>query len=465
MKNAPDRSGTPVARFVVTAGERRRSSKAQVVHLSKEIRVRPDALAEYCFSQPDAMAFDLMTVIGAVSFADLSLIRRHSQGWSRRLELEIPVYDVSRWSSPVDDSLAHCLNYLTGDAWSFRFVKRTDHLPEIVQSTLSGGLGGNRPRVFVPFSHGLDSYAQVRLLQRDEPLTEIVCIRASDRPWKSIKAALRHDSARSIQYIPVPVSVRRQHHSERSFRTRPFIYYLLAAYGAVISGNARVMIPENGQGSLGGTLVTTGHEARHRSCYPVFTRKLSQFVQNLTGSSIEFYHPALFKTKGRVLKALSDTGEPMAAALSEHESCSCSARFAHRSHRRIHCGVCGNCLLRRTAEEYVGVSGTTEYLFANLQAETLEGALLDGDHGRYMKFFTDLARNGARDMQRLADIPGNMGRSAVLTTAVDLARGLSESRVDIEESLLALLNQHTSEWSAFLTACGDRSWVSKTARG
>ncbi|MFM0758090.1 hypothetical protein [Paraburkholderia strydomiana] len=465
MKIALNRSDMPAARFLVTAGSRRRSSKAQIVHLSQEIRVRPEALAEYCFSKPDALAYDLMTVIGAVTYADLTLVRRHSQGWSRRLELEIPVYDISRWSSSAESSLTHCLNYLTGDIWSFRFVKRQGEVEAPPQDPLGRGLSENRSRVFVPFSHGLDSFAQVRLLQQAEPFTEIVCIRASDRPWKSIRSALRHNSAHSIQYIPVPVSVKRRHHSERSFRTRPFIYYLLAAYGAVLSGNARVMIPENGQGSIGGTLVTTGHEARHRSCYPVFTFKLSQFVRDLTGRDVQFYHPALFETKGRVLKALSEAGEPMIAALHEHFSCSCSARFAYRESRRIHCGICGNCLLRRTAEHFAGISGATEYLFSDLSAETLEGALQDGDHGKYLKFFTDLARNGARDMQRLADLQGRSDRPLIQTTAVDLARNSPESRPQMEARLVALLDQHASEWNAFLAECGERSWISNTARG
>lgn len=467
MKHVPNGRGMPAARFLVTTGERRRSSKAKIVRLSQEIKVQPDALAEYCFSGPDAMAHDLMTVIGAVTYADLSLVRRHSQGWSRRLELEVPVFDLSRWSLSVNDALVHCLNYLTGDIWSFHFVKRQGEVPVHSQNPLGSGIGENRSRVFVPFSHGLDSFAQVRLLQRNEPATEIVCIRASDRPWKSIKSALRHNDAHSIQYIPVPVSVsvESRRHAERSYRTRPFIYYLLAAYGAVISGNARVMIPENGQGSIGGTLVTTGHEARHRSCYPGFTLKLSQFVRDLTGRDVQFYHPALFETKGQVLKALSETGEPMAAALGEHLSCSCSARFAHRAKRQIHCGICGNCLLRRTAEYFAGVVGVTEYLFADLRAQTLEGALMGGDHGRYMKFFTDLARNGARDMQRLADLRGYASSPAIRTTAVDLARSDPERRSEMEAVLVALLDQHASEWSAFLIDCGERSWISQTARG
>src|SRR3989442_8725186 len=57
----------------------------------------------------------------------------------------------------------------------------------------------------------------------------------------------------------------RSHHAESSFRSRPFIFYSLAAYGASLAGSKRVLIPENGQGSIGGSLVLLGNASDRKS--------------------------------------------------------------------------------------------------------------------------------------------------------------------------------------------------------
>lgn len=242
------------------------------------------------------------------------------------------------------------------------------------------------------------------------------------------------------------------------------MFYLLASLGAIESGGNKVMIPENGQGSIGGSLVTTGHEPKHRSCYPGFTIRLSKFLEALTGKRVTFDHPALFDTKGALLRALSERGEDVSAILQRHPSCSCDARTASHEGKMFHCGVCGNCLLRRAAERSAHVEGATEYLFSDLTAYSLEEALRPGDGKVKLKFFADLARNSARDMQRLADVVATRHRAAQ-TTAVDLARFTGGDISAITVKLEGLLEQHASEWSEFLAACGEDSWISKIARG
>ncbi|HIE5948397.1 adenine nucleotide alpha hydrolase family protein [Burkholderia cepacia] len=243
------------------------------------------------------------------------------------------------------------------------------------------------------------------------------------------------------------------------------MFYLLAGFGAIESGANKVMIPENGQGSIGGSLIVTGHEAKHRSCYPGFTAKLSRFVEALTGKRVKFYHPALFETKGAVLRALSDAGEDVRAVLGRHRSCSCDARLTSRDKQMFHCGVCGNCLLRRAAEHSANLDGATEYLFEDLSADTLESALRSGDGEVKMRFFYDLARNGARDMQRLADLVSASNGGAAQVAAVDLGRFVDGGIENATSSLTRLLNCHAAEWGDFLATCGENSWISRTARG
>ncbi|MBU9185204.1 adenine nucleotide alpha hydrolase family protein [Burkholderia multivorans] len=466
-QQAAARADSPSAFFRVADRRVRKSAKVHVVRLGDDIKVRPDRLSAYCFRQSDGLAHDLMTLIGAVKYADRKLMRHHSKGWERYLHIELPVFRLNIWlQQSVQDSLVHCLNYLTGDIWSFSFTERTGRPPTLGQSPLSGISLSNRDLLFVPFSHGLDSYGQVRLWQCEHPDTEVVCVFADARiSGVDHGDGLNRRTSEHIQYVRVPVSVKPMRRAEPSFRSRPFMFYLLAGLGAIESGANKVMIPENGQGSIGGSLIVTGHEAKHRSCYPGFTAKLSRFVEALTGKRVKFYHPALFKTKGAVLRALADVGEDVRAVLARHSSCSCDARLTSRDGRMFHCGLCGNCLLRRAAEHSVDLDGTTEYLFEDLSAGTLESALRSGNGEVKMRFFHDLARNGARDMQRLADLVSASSGSAAQVAAIDLARFVDGGIEYATSSLSRLLNCHAAEWGEFLSACGENSWISRTARG
>ncbi|MDH6148254.1 MULTISPECIES: hypothetical protein [Paraburkholderia] len=467
MSLQASRDQAPSATFRVTDGPAHKTAKAHLVRLGVDITVRPDRLSAYCFRQSDGLAHDLMTLIGAVKYADRSLMRHHSKGWGRRLHIELPVFKRNVWlQSSVQDALAHCLNYLTGDVWSFSFTERTGVPPTLEQSPLNNISLSNRELLFVPFSHGLDSYGQVRLWQLAQPNTEVVCIYADARASGVVKGnGSRCKVSEGVQYLRLPVAVKTTRRAEPSFRSRPFLFYLLASFGAIESGANRVMIPENGQGSIGGSLVTTGHEPKHRSCYPGFTKKLSRFIEALTGARVEFYHPALFETKGRVLRALSDAGEDVRAVLNAHRSCSCDARLTSRDGQLFHCGVCGNCLLRRSAEHFMNLDDATEYLFCDLTAQTLAAALRPGEGKVKMAFFSDLARNGARDMQRLADFAVESGGKPVQTAAIDLARFVPGSIEHTTNSLTRLVDCHAAEWMDFLSACGESSWISRTARG
>lgn len=458
--------GVPSATFRVTEKRTRKSSKVQVIRLGEDISVNATTLSEYCFREADGIAHDVMTLLGAVKFADRMLRRHHSKNWARRIHIEIPVFKPNAWLLPkVHETLTQCLNYLTGDDWTFAFVERSGSAPAQQQSPLSDISLGNRDIVSVPFSHGLDSYGQVRLLQLAEPETEVVCVYADARAGGGHHGALKRKRLTGVQYVGVPVKVRPFRHPEGSFRSRPFMFYLLASLGAIASGGNRVMIPENGQGSMGGSLVTTGHEPKHRSCYPGFTVRLSKFLEALTGKRVTFYHPALFDTKGAVLRSLAKRGEDVRAILHGHPSCSCDARLASRDGKMYHCGICGNCLLRRAAEHNAQFDGATEYLFSDLTAPTLENALRPGKSNVKLTFFADLARNGARDMQRLADIGATPQHRITQTAAVDLARTTGDDIAVTTIKLMGLLEQHALEWSEFLAKCGQDSWISRIARG
>ncbi|MHA7381256.1 hypothetical protein ACX83S_23295 [Burkholderia pseudomallei] len=447
-------------RLIERGGRRRRGTITAKV--GEEVQVDPSLMQRYFHASSTPLAHDLMALIGAVQFADRALPRRHATGWMRQLHVELPVYLLDNWkSASVSEHLVGCLDYLTGDNWTFSFVARRTDAPSVQQSSLP--LWSEPPAAFIPYSHGLDSYAQYRLHNETAGPGRIMCVQAATHGQASSwKTYCRRVFGEEVIALSVPVHVDCPHRSEPSFRSRPFGYYLLAAYGALLAGGAQVLIPENGQGSLGASLVPTG-DPKHRSCYPGFTQRLARFLETLTHNSIEFRHPALFQTKAQVLMQLEGRGIGLRQVLAQHWSCSYDARWAHVEHKQVHCGICGNCLLRRVAETNAQASGTTPYLYADLSAATLEGAA--STLPRAHRALADVARNSVRDMQRMADLAADKDAFIVRSVSADVGRWTGRASTDVKIDIGNLLDRHAEEWRTFVADCGLDSWIAKAAKG
>ena len=440
------------------------SDGAKMLVADQNVGVNTGLLLNFCYAHPDAFTYDLMTVVAAVRCADREFTRVHSEGWARRLTVEVPVFDTTRWRDDKTQALlTQTLSYLTGDEWEFQFkARRRKFKPHDAPLKLKAK---ERFR-FIPYSHGLDSYAQLRLLQAKDPDIQHVCIYADTRQmsggWKEFcRRVKRH----SVQPLQVPLRFDDPHHAERTFRTRPFIYYTLAAYGALMAGGGEVAIPENGQGSVGGSLAPLGHEAPHRSCHPAFTHRLSQLLKHLTGQDISFAHPALFATKGDVLSALQAVDGDGVTWLPQHWSCSHDQRNASASHQRIHCGVCGNCILRRNAAVAANIEDGTPYLYQDLTKSTMDASLMNGAaRPRSFKAFEDLASNGIRSMTRLADMAKDPDAMCLWTESANISEALARPVEDVHGEMSSFVQRHSQQWQEFLAHCGPDSWVTSMAQ-
>lgn len=415
-------------------------------------------LHQYCYREPSDLSHDLAVLLGAVRLADRSFTRHHSKGWGRQLTLELPVYELETWRDDnVSSSLVECLQYLTADRWEFRFTKRRKKIREPVQKNVVAAPESDR--IFVPFSHGLDSFAQCELL-RSRYSVEIVPVNINtsrrSSTWRSLS------KGRPPGAVPVSSQVDEPHHPELSFRTRPFIYDLVAAYGAAMAGSAHVLIPENGQGSLGGSLVPLGPEAPHRSCHPGFTTRLATFVHALTGHSVSFIHPALFQTKGEVLAELLKVKPDARAWLTTHNSCSYDSRHANKGGRQVHCGVCGNCVLRRASVKAAGITDPTDYRVQRTAPTIQEG--LGGNKIREQRAYEDVAYNSSRSMQRLADLADSPDDARAWGEAESLGMALKQPPEKVKMEMERLLRRHRLEWIDFLNDCGPDSWPTQFAR-
>lgn len=426
-------------------------------------RTRIDAshLQRYCFSTQDELLEDITSVLSSVRTADRSVVRQHTKGWARDLPISAPVSDLRLWRSPeVIRALTDTLGFLTADRWSFTFTHRKrrkrgprqDPLVELPQ----------QQRVFMPFSNGLDSFAIAKDLCAPSSSLELVLVnvRANDKlkKWGNLASDKKYE----FHTVEVATYSVEPHQAELSFRSRAFLYDLLAGYGAAIAQPAHVVIPENGQGSLGGSLVPLGAEAPHRSCHPGFTSRLASLIRLLTKTDVEFDHPAIFLTKGEVLANLALRDTDVERWLANHRSCSYDARQSSSGKRLMHCGVCGNCVLRRVSLQWAGVADSTAYRASDLHATTFEKSFPRGVP-RNVRANKDLALNSIRSMQRLADLAVRPRSVRVEAEIAALARGLNEPIKPVREKMEAFLNQHRKEWELFMASCGPKSWVADFA--
>ena len=237
---------------------RRRPAGSIACVVGREFQVDPDVLADYCFNNLSPLAYDLALIASAVAFTDRIVPRRLSTGWVRQLKLSLPV-SSDRWrKSNVQDRLLQTLNVLTGDSWDIRFAFVQPAWRKPGQSVLHFQ---HANAVAMPYSDGLDSFAAARLLQhsREDPGRALILVTTGSR------ADVDGDRSKGRLRVAVPFKLSETRSGVRmrepSYRTRAFLYGALAGLAVNLAGGTRVVIPENGQSSLGPALSAVGDEA------------------------------------------------------------------------------------------------------------------------------------------------------------------------------------------------------------
>ena len=176
------------------------SSSLRSLIAGSELGIETALLEHYCFEIPNEFTHDLMTLVAAVRAADRQVRRIHSEGWSRLIHVDMPMFEAKRWREVgTRTALEDVLNFLTGDVWDFKFRQRRRKFFSTPQKCLS--LTAGRKATFIPYSHGLDSYAQLRILQSAIQDVEAVCVFADTKQmsggWKKFCMAMRKKSVKS----------------------------------------------------------------------------------------------------------------------------------------------------------------------------------------------------------------------------------------------------------------------------
>lgn len=417
----------------------RHKPKTFVAKIGETIRTSPQGIARYCVKALAPVGEDIATIVEAFALADRLQTRRRAEGWSRDISLEIPVFEYDVLSKPaVVAALLDAAAYLTGDEWAVSFSKRTD-LPATEQYL---PLAPVRPQYVVPYSNGLDSFAQVRLLQHQHGADAVLALRAGK---------LQSGAEADRPLLVVPRRFYANHPRERTYRTRPLVYFSLAALGAATAGASSIVIGENGQGALGPSLARFSDEWPFRSTHPGFITRLEKFLNAVLGTTLEFQQPQLWRTKAEVLLDLANAGQQEGW----QDTISCSMRPLQRDLRRA-CGLCGGCLLRRTALHGAGYPGEHDVMF-RLEETGLSFTRQDGNHVPLSANAREILMRSSMSMAAFADAGKRSDAGARIGWMASEIREAPSSEVSVR--IASLIERHRNEWHGLIGSLPAAAWL------
>lgn len=427
--------------------------------IGRHVEIDTEALEDYCFQRVTSHEYELALLAGIVAFADRTFRRKISEGWARRIEITIPVGEPAFWNK-TKSALLEALEFLTGDCWEINFESRRSKLDQLKQDILSLGSG---KFIVVPFSNGLDSYAQSRLLKLQSEITPIR-ITAKNHGVAGSRDWIPEDDGSRHRRISIPVNFQTDPHPEPSYRSRTFVFNVFAGIAAHLSKAEAIFIPENGQGALGPSLVPFGSESPQRGSHPGFTRRMSLFFKTIWDEPIKIEHPQIWLTKGEVLQKLKK--ENLLGNWQTTRSCPRDQRNVNLNHKLVQCGICSGCMLRRMSVFAAGLEENVDtYLWQDLSANSLQSSMHPSAGRKTTNNDSDIARHAVIALAELSQMADASPDDPVIAQNVfEICDGVGKNYQLALSQLQHLLNTHKSEWTQYVNGCGSSSWINADVR-
>ena len=423
-----------------------------IAGIGTEIRFSPNILDTYHYDGWKPVHYDLLVVCAAVEFADRQC-RRSATRWSRPFQITLPVLELAAWQQPeVQTHLQNTLRHLTGDEWRFFFVQAAD---SAVNGTRQCTLPfPNNKEFAIAYSDGLDSRCVSSLFDAGDSAVRIRVtdnkdpIRDGEQPFDRISFTVTAASSR-----------------ESGMRSRGFKFAAIAAIAGHLSNVGKIIVPESGQDALGPVLLPLHNIYADYRNHPTFFRKMERFIKVLLGYSVAYNQPRLWHTKGETIRAfLAQSGTGRESLLSTR-SCWQQRWNVRFGGKLWQCGLCAGCLLRRMSMHGAGVEEPADtYTIGDLTAPRYEAAIPRGDCKRLSGTLVEYGIVGAGHLQQLAEMAA-LSDTALRLHVFEIARATGSSEQDTGKALRRLLLQHAGEWRDYVSAQGERSFISNWTKG
>jgi 7-cyano-7-deazaguanine synthase in queuosine biosynthesis len=350
-----------------------------------------DDAAPYKNASP--VAADIIDLASALHVADRVVPTRKEN--RREIGIELPLRKPEEFSSNrelLQSSLRQCCV----DRLRFAFSKRACPDDHFYQDQLP--LEKNSYEVAL-FSGGLDSFAGLLQRARHTPDKNFALVgTGSNREDFGLQENVIKELHRRIG-SPRPTLLQTRIHPEnmeelpgtrnKRLRLRGMGFMLIGAAHAILLGEERLHVYENGVGAL--NLPFPGGDPRvdhTQAVHPNTLQKVSDFVSSIQGEPFEIRNPFLFSTKAEMCEALAPLS--LSDIIAYTVSCDSRPREDYDCGRVRHCGSCSSCLLRRQALQSSSLRDETLYA-----SEILEGKSYHRkeDHFRAMRSqFNDIEK-------------------------------------------------------------------------
>lgn len=385
---------------------------------------------------PSESAVDLVIVAAMVNAGDtrVSRARNAQDGWTREIDLYIPVFDHVRWDA-LSIQIETLLRFLTGDRWRLFFRPRPKQMSSIVSPTdklqldgldevclFSGGLDsligaidmikkGRHPLLISHYWDAETSKAQTYLLdrlQQEFGMSEFRSVR--------VRLGFDHNHLETGEI-------------EDTQRGRSFLFFALASLAA--SGFNRpttVNVPENGLIALNVPLDPLRLGALStRTAHPHFIAGVNRLLKEI-GIQATLINDYRNYTKGEMVASCADL-DFLRKVVGNSMSCSSPAKARYKKLSPRHCGYCVPCLIRRASlKAGLGSTDPTLYTIADLAAQQLSTLNSEGEHVRSFQLMARRIVSHPELAKILVHKPGPLlGASSEIAAYADVfKRGILE---------------------------------------
>lgn len=284
------------------------------------------------------------------------------QNWHRHFRLVVAVETPSFWSQPdVTLALEETLGFLSQDTYAFEFqplAAPKGRKKKVGEQLVFSGQDG---KPFLSWDHideislfsgGLDSFAGgADLILAQKRGVILVTHRSASKMWatqtgllEDLRALAQQNGSRAPAHVAVEVTRHDNRlRTERTQRTRSFLYMAIAGAVASLVGRDRVCMYENGivginlpiAGSVVGARAT-------RTAHPRVLSGFSRILSHVAGAKFKVENPFALKTRAEVIQGLA--ASPALALAKRTMSC---AHIHRRSTMYPHCGICSQCIDRQ----------------------------------------------------------------------------------------------------------------------
>ena len=380
----------------------------------RELDISFEALRRFCGAN-DPLALDFLLVASTCYVVDKMAKRAQSaDGWTRELEVSLPVSDPQLWNGVADD-FAKMLGFLTSDNWQLSFTKLD--VPHWEKTKKKPKSEDYQADAVCLFSGGLDSLTGALNVLKSQPTTKLLLVGHHDGQAKEqtdLYDIIKTSYPDRERLLRVRVGHNPRSAPETTLRSRSLVFMSLGIYAARSYGEkVPLYAPENGVIALNIPLTPSRVGAcSTRTMHPFFLDSLRAVLGKLGVSNL-IINPLEFATKGECLKQCRDL--PLLKKLAPLSvSCSHATRrqIWHPSRRATatNCGYCVPCLFRRAAMHQIGADDGLHY-----GLDVCQGELSPDD-----------SRKSADDLRAMLDFLSGDTSPATLQEMLDLVTILDE---------------------------------------